>query len=145
MKSLSNYIVEFADNRSGVLHNIQSKIPQIYINWCLIRYCTRYSDIDILTLNHWKNELRTLLAINSEKIIKSGDVMKLLIQVWADFEVVERKCINEFNKKLKKELHINIDSGIKSDLHNDFCNEIAKFPSIMSKSREEINEYINTI
>lgn len=146
-------LTEMALHRKEYKDKIDSLIPQIIENWCLIKYAT-YDNNDVLKLliPHWKVELRGWLLTAIRYSIKKNNSIesreKVLSEIWDD---------NDFNlKEIIKILITNkfeieeIDTQ-NNNLFNEIINEFIVSGNkdlinvILSQNRETIIRYINTI
>ena len=97
---------EMALPRKNYKDKVDSLIPQILENWCLVHYCSIIGRTEYKT--HWSDELRGHLLTASRFSIKESDSMesrmKVLQELWSenDYSQVQFLNMTVVNKFIKE-------------------------------------------
>lgn len=78
---------EMAYERKFIKFYWESKTAEILKNWCMIMYCCLYGNsVEKRNIEHWKEELNTLMSDCMTMSLKSGDKFntrkKILNEIW---------------------------------------------------------------
>lgn len=127
---------------------INSILPQVFINWCLIRYCSISGQEQLK--KHWKDELRGHLYSLSRLSIKKNDSettrKKVFLEVLRenDFDDPQFMTLTICNKFIEEK--INIHSTEFEDAVLNCIKSIEDiFNLILSRNIDEINNYVEMI
>lgn len=141
MDTLYNYIIEMSLSRKDVENMMKKYSNQIFQNWVLIRFSSKYSDNEILTINHWKGELKEKMKHLCGKTVSSGNLTNYILNYLNNFT----PNINDLRKKLAAEKYINIPEETLKIIIEEFINEYPKIATILSGDYKNMCNYVNNL
>ena len=141
-------LIEMPYHRGVYKDKINAELPQIFINWCLVRYRT----ITNTTPNkkHWKEELRGHMFTAARYSLRGNDSVEARLKVFN--EILSEEDYNQpqtmnlviCNKFIKE--RINIKSEQYEQVIIDCINNIETiFNYVLARDVQEIREYGETI
>ena len=150
-KLMDEFIIsEMAFSLSEYRHKASDRIPQIVINWCLVRYA-RYDEKNKKLRNHWATELVNLMhAVSSMSVKKGNDVekkQKALYGIFSDYEVDRNEGAVSDMISDKFEIE-GIDTYSESYIRtvSDFISESRNIVNAMvTGNRANVFKYVRTI
>lgn len=143
------YIFEMAVSRKELKDKVDNLIYQIIEDWCLVKYCTLYDNINI-NKNHWQKELRAHILNIYNRQLKGGDnsaKFKLIEDVIIDkLEITTANKINRIIKAKFRDENLNITS----ELCNCCIEELYTIMQLMSnkdntENFEKIFDYVDNL
>lgn len=141
MKNLYYYITEMSLSKKQVERQMNNQLDQIFQNWFLIRFSNRYTDDEVLTINHWKNELNAAMSHLCDKKTSSGNLKDYIMISLDQFE----PNMDDLMIKLKKEQHLTISKHHIDLIIKEFDDEKVIISDVMSRSKSDVNNYINAL
>ena len=147
-ESSKHLLIEMPWPRGIYKQKIDDVMPQILINWCLVRYCT-VSNREI-SKGHWQSELRGHLLTAARHSIKGNDSVEKRQKVLEEVCYENNYLIPHFlnmtvcNKFMKENIDIN---------SNEYFSTIAScingiqgiFNAILSRDITYITQYIESL
>lgn len=139
---------EMALPRKDYKDKVDSLIPQILENWCLVRYCTITGRTEYKI--HWSDELRGHLLTISRFSIKGNDSIesrrKVLQEIWSENDYNQTQFLNMtvVNKFLKEGIDTSV-AEYGQVLKDCIDAEQDLFDVILSRNVELITNYSRNI
>lgn len=147
-EAIRDVLLEMPLPRKAYKSKVDSEIPQILENWCLVRYCSLTQASN--TKNHWKGELCGHFLTASRLSVKGNNSqkarLKVLSEIWQenDYDKINVLNMTVINKFFIEE--IDTSSQIYKQVLNDCLNAKQNiFSVILSKDINSIKSYIETI
>ena len=141
-------IIEMPYHRGVYKEKVNNLLPQIFINWCLVRYRTITKNSTYI--KHWKDELRGHMFTAAKYSIKDNNSeesrMKVLNEILSeeDYDQPRALSLTVCNKFIKEK--INVNSNEYEQVIIDCIDSIRViFDLIVSKDIQKITNYIETI
>lgn len=141
-------LLEMAFPRKTYKEKIDSLIPQILENWCLIRYCTITDNVE--NKSHWADELSGYLLTISRYSIKGNDAItkraKVLSEIWNENDYDKPKFLNMTiaNKFMKEKIDIS-SPEYKQVIEDCIASKDEIFDVVLLRDVQQINNYTRQI
>lgn len=144
----SGILTEMSLKRKIYKSRVDSLIPQVLENWCLVHYCTLTGDNS--TKEHWKRELRGHIITLFRFAIKGNDsVMSrehVIREIWMDNDFTEPDILNfVINNKFASEGICTTDETYFDVISDCIFSQHKLIGIILSRDINKLNEYIETI
>ena len=141
-------LLEMPLHRNVYKERVDSILPQVLTNWCLVRYCTlseteRYK-------KHWKDKLRGHLYTVSRLGIKGNDSIESREKVFEeilddnDYDIPHILNMTVCNKFIKEKINIESEE-YETALMDCITNLNSLFKLILNRNIQEINSYVDKI
>jgi len=141
-------LIEMPLPRATYKERVDAGLPQIFINWCLVRYRTITETLPYK--KHWQGEFRGHMYAISRLSIKGNDSIdtrrKVLSEILSenDYDNPQFLTLTVCNKFIEENLDIESDAFITTI--SDCIQSIwSIFELILKRDVQEINNYVETI
>ena len=141
-------LMEMPLPRATYKERVDAGLPQIFINWCLVRYRTITETLPYK--KHWQGEFRGHMYAISRLSIKGNDSIdtrrKVLSEILSenDYDNPQFLTLTVCNKFIEENLDIESDAFITTI--SDCIQSIwSIFELILKRDVQEINNYVETI
>lgn len=150
-EELQRYLItEMAYSLKDYKDNVDSLIPQIVENWCLVRYTTLSGDM-MKNREHWMTELIAHMKNIAQMKLKNGNSQltkqNAIYYLWnrRDIDSDENVIHMHIAQKFEKE-GIKIHGKVYSEVIRDFKNSAKDIINVLvSNSYSTIVQYVNSI
>lgn len=142
------YLTEMAFKRKDYKEKIDNLSSQIVENWCLIRHCRLYNEMD--NCKHWMDELKGHLLTVARYNIKGTDSWQdkeqAIREVWNDNDYFEPKTIEYvIHNKFRKE-GFDSDSDGFLQIINDCINSFNTLLHLIAIGKiSELYHYVDSL
>lgn len=141
-------IVEMSYPRGTYKDKVDSVLPQIFINWCLVRYRTITNTEPYK--KHWKGKTRGHMYTAARYTLKGNDSIETRRKVFNellldnDYNLPQTMNLVICNKFIEEQ--IDIESKEYEQVIIDCINNIQNiFELILNRNVQNINSYVNSI